>query len=138
MTVSFVTKSSNVKKSFPVTHHKLLTEDDLSSPESSDEELETQQRESFTTPGFERLDSQAFEEFGLDVKDIDQMREEKERDWKRSMDNLDGTSQSSGSTLKADDEGEEVEEVDTTRELENLEGRWLAVTTHQVEEDTQS
>ena len=36
VTVSFVTKTSNVKKSFPVTHHKLLTGDDLSSPESSD------------------------------------------------------------------------------------------------------
>ena len=116
--VSFVTKASNVKKSFPVTHHKLLTGDDLSSPESSDEELETQQRESFTTPGFDRLDSQAFEEFGLDVKDIDQMREEKEREWKRSMDDLDGMSQSSGSTLKADDEGEEGEEGDAPTKLE--------------------
>ncbi len=32
VTVTFVPRASNVKKSFPVTHRKLLTEDDLSSP----------------------------------------------------------------------------------------------------------
>ena len=104
VTVSFVTKTSNVKKSFPVTHHKLLTGDDLSSPESSDEELEGPMRDSFTAPGFERLDSRAFEDFGLDVKDIEEMREMKEREWKKGMDDLEEGSLSSESTLKADDE----------------------------------
>ncbi len=32
VTVTFVPRASNVKKSFPVTHRKLLTEEDLSSP----------------------------------------------------------------------------------------------------------
>ena len=31
VTVSFITKTSHIKKPFPVTHHKLLTADDLSS-----------------------------------------------------------------------------------------------------------
>lgn len=32
VTVNFVPQQSNVKKSFPVTHARLLNEDDLSSP----------------------------------------------------------------------------------------------------------
>lgn len=66
VTVTFVTKSSNIKRPFPVTHHQLLTEDDLESPGASDEE--GAQRESFTTPGFDRLDMNTFEEFGTDLK----------------------------------------------------------------------
>ena len=66
VTVTFVTKSSNVKRPFPVTHHQLITEDDLESPGASDEE--GAQRESFTTPGFDRLDMNTFEDFGTDVK----------------------------------------------------------------------
>ena len=35
VTVNFVPQQTNVKKSFPVTHTKLLKEDDLSSPGSA-------------------------------------------------------------------------------------------------------
>ncbi len=36
---------------------------------------------SFTTPGFERLDPTTFEQFGEDIRNIDQLREEREKEW---------------------------------------------------------
>ena len=50
-------------------------------PGSSDEDEPA--RESFTTPGFDRLNSQNFEGFGEDVRDIDQIRKETEEEWKK-------------------------------------------------------
>ena len=59
--ISFQTKSSNVKKSFPVTHQQLLTEDDLSSPEASDDESEEEAEQDV---GFESMGMEKFEQFG--------------------------------------------------------------------------
>lgn len=59
--ISFQTKSSIVKKSFPVTHQQLLTEEDLSSPEPSDEESEEEEDQGI---GFESMDMGKFEQFG--------------------------------------------------------------------------
>ena len=59
--ISFQTKSSNVKKSFPVMHQQMLTEDDLSSPEASDDESE---EEAERDVGFESMGMEKFEQFG--------------------------------------------------------------------------
>ena len=87
VSVSFVTKASNVKKPFPVTHHKLMTEDDLSSPGSSDEEEGGgAQQDSFlsTVPGFEKLDSKTFEDFGKDMSEVAQYREDRDKSFEQA------------------------------------------------------
>ena len=94
-----------------------------SHPGSSDDE-ETG-RESFTTPGFIRLDPQAFEQFGLDVKAIDQLREEKEKEWKDSMEKLDDVSQETDSTLQGGEPSGDVVkklDLDAGRELAAVSG----------------
>ncbi|CAI8021499.1 Villin-1 [Geodia barretti] len=59
VTVNFIPQS-NIKKSFPVTHVRLLKEEDLSSPGESEDEATTR----VDSSGFEKLDLQTFEEFG--------------------------------------------------------------------------
>ena len=67
VTVTFMTKSSHIKSSFPVTHHQLLTGEDLESPGASDNEGGA--RDSFfTTPGYDHLDASNFDDFGTAVK----------------------------------------------------------------------
>ena len=87
VSVSFVTKASNVKKPFPVTHHKLMTEDDLSSPGSSDEEEGGgAPQDSFlsTVPGFEKLDSKTFEDFGKDMSEVAQYKEDRDKSFEQA------------------------------------------------------
>ena len=72
--VTFQAKSSNIKKSFPVTHHQLLREEDLSSPDSSDKEEEELEGE----VGFEPLDKDAFDSFGQPLKIVSKQGGESE------------------------------------------------------------
>ena len=67
ITVNFIPQQSNLKRSFPITHAKLLKDEDLTSPgESEEEEAETVARE--TSSGFENIDLQTFEDFGEDIR----------------------------------------------------------------------
>ncbi len=50
-------------------------------PDSSEDEVRHSSRISFTTPGFDRLDSRTFEEFGDDITSLEQQRMEKEKEW---------------------------------------------------------
>lgn len=95
VTVSFIPKATNIKQ---------LTEDDLSSPGSSDDE-ETQ-RESLTVPGFERLNPQTFKEFGEDVKDLELSQKEKERKWEEE-DNRESYHDEAQKTRPGEDKVEE-------------------------------
>ena len=66
VTVNFIPQQSNVKKSFPVTHARLLKDEDLSSPGESeeDEDASTAAVAQVDSSGFEKLDLLGFEEFG--------------------------------------------------------------------------
>ena len=67
VTVTFIPKSSHIKTPFPVTHHQLLTANDLESPGASDTEGDA--RDSFfTTPGYDHLNAANFDDFGTAVK----------------------------------------------------------------------
>jgi hypothetical protein len=79
-TVNFVTETPNAKHSFPVTHQDLIAEDDLSSPGSSDDEGDPK-RESFTAPGYDRLNKKNFDDFGDDVKDLQSQMKANEKEW---------------------------------------------------------
>ena len=79
-TVNFVTETPSARHSFPVTHGDLIAEDELSSPGASDDE-EDPKRESFTAPGYDRLDKKGFEDFGKDVKDLESQMKATEKEW---------------------------------------------------------
>ena len=69
VTVSFIPRQTNVKQSFPVTHAKLLKEEDLSSPGESEEEQETAAGREISAD-LERIDLQNFDDFGEDLKGV--------------------------------------------------------------------
>ena len=60
-----------------------MADDDLSSPGSSDDDEEPPQRESFTVPGFERLDPNTFEMFGDDMSELEMKQKDQEREWEK-------------------------------------------------------
>ncbi len=80
-TVQFVTETPIIKQPFPITHNRLLSDDDLSSPGASDDEAPL--RESFTAPGYDRLTANTFDSFGRDVKELESQRKDKEKEWER-------------------------------------------------------
>lgn len=139
-TVNFITEAPNTKQSFPVTHRDLIADDDLSSPGSSDDE-EDPKRESFTAPGYDRLNKKNFEDFGDDVKDLESQMKATEKEWAgdrqslsesiRSRDSLrsgrgeevDGTAKSERVTPLSSPEHKSKED---TKELESKQARPLS------------
>ena len=81
VTVTFKAASSAEQPPSLVAHHNIGKERDFSSPEGSDDEVSHRQRDSFTTPGFERLDYQNFEHFGENVEDFEVQRVEEDKQW---------------------------------------------------------
>lgn len=107
-TVNFVTETPNAKHSYPTTHHDLIA-DDLSSPGSSDDE-EDPKRESFTAPGYDRLNKKNFAEFGDDVRDLESQMKATEKEWGGDRQSLNESIRSRDS-LRA---GQEVIELEGT------------------------
>ncbi len=89
VTVTFVTKSSNIKIPFPVTHHQLLRDEDLESPGASDEEGGGARDSTFTTPGYDHLDASTFDNFGTTIKPRLETADKKESDDVRKTLDLD-------------------------------------------------
>ena len=115
-TVNFVTETPSARHSFPVTHGDLIAEDELSSPGASDDE-EDPKRESFTAPGYDRLDRKGFEDFGKDVKDLESQMKATEKEWGGDRQSLNESVWSRDSLLS----GQEVdaEKLGTSASLAN-------------------
>ena len=111
VTVNFIPQQSNVKKSFPVTHARLLRDEDLSSPgESEDEEMVARE----TSSGAERLDLKTFEEFGEDmrrgeggIRERGEVDERENGEGEREKGNVEGATDGSDKKLRKG-EGEET------------------------------
>ena len=80
VTVTFKSASGGEQPS-SIKSEKMATDNDLSSPEGSDDESGHRQRDSFVTPGFERLDHQNFEHFGENVHDLESHRAREDKQW---------------------------------------------------------
>lgn len=117
-----------------LTNTKATGDEDLPSPEGSDDEGSQNLRDSFVTPGFEKLDYRNFEHFGENVEDFESRREEEEREWQagrrtsmRNSEVMDAVSnrkskRDSGVAKKLNFEGK-IEENDTEENDAHL-SRW--------------
>ena len=104
VTVNFIPQQSNIKKLFPVTHARLLKDEDLSSPGESEDDDEDGAKGRVDSSGFEKLDIETFEKFGENViKEKEREGEDEEKKEKR-------------------EEGEvSVAKVDSVKEEEDIE-----------------
>ena len=81
MTVTFKDASKTEQPSLFNSLKKTTEENELPPPEDSDDEGGYPQRDSFVTPGFERLDYRNFEHFGENVEDFESQRAEEDKEW---------------------------------------------------------
>jgi hypothetical protein len=106
ITVTFKSTSGGEQPS-SVTSKNTAADNDLPSPEGSDDESGHRQRDSFVTPGFERLDHQNFEHFGENVHDLESHRVREDKQWQAgrvtSMRNSGGLAISLGEKVKRGD-----------------------------------
>ena len=90
-----------------IASEKMAAGNDLPSPEGSDDESGHRQRDSFVTPGFERLDQQNFSHFGENVHDLESHRAREDKQWQAgrvtSMRNSGGLAISLGEKVKKRD-----------------------------------
>ena len=97
-TVKFITEAPILKRPLPFKHHDLVIDDELSSPGSSGDE-DDPKRESFTAPGYSRLNQSSFENFGEDVKDIESQMKQAEKEWGRGRKSIGESLRSSRSSV---------------------------------------
>ncbi len=106
ITVTFKSASGGEQPS-SITSKNTAADNDLPSPEGSDDESGHRQRDSFVTPGFERLDHQNFEHFGENVHDLESHRVREDKQWQAgrvtSMRNSGGLAMSLGEKVKRGD-----------------------------------
>ena len=106
ITVTFKSAPDREQPSL-ITSENTAADNDLPSPEGSDDESGHRQRDSFVTPGFERLDHRNFEHFGENVHDLESHRAREDKQWQAgrvtSMRNSGGLAISLGEKVQKDD-----------------------------------
>ena len=106
ITVTFKSAPGGEQPSL-ITSENMAADDDLPSPEGSDDESGHRQQDSFVTPGFERLDHQNFEQFGENVHDLESHRAREDKQWQAgrvtSMRNSGGLAISLGEKVEKGD-----------------------------------
>ena len=80
ITVSFKSASGG-KQPSSIASEKMAADIDLGSPDGSDDESGHRQRDSFITPGYERLDHKNFEQFGENVHELESQRAQEDKQW---------------------------------------------------------
>ena len=106
VTVTFKGTSDGEQPSL-ITPIKTIEDNELSSPEGSDDESGHRQRDSFITPGFERLDHQNFDHFGRNIQDLESHKAQEDKQWQAgrvtSMRNSGGLAITLGEKVKKGD-----------------------------------